>query len=154
MRAAFAAYAATHEPASIRRCWLTWNVLCDFLYANQNLQANQMPFVRRPKVAKALPRSLSQRAVGAARGGGLRPGAGVLHRLARTRPALILTGLLAGLRPDEIRRADVGDIHTSTDDGAVIHVRGRAARTAPCRSRPSYSRSSRTTSTAGPIVSQ
>ena len=32
MRAAFAAYASTHEPASIRRCWSTWNVLCDFLY--------------------------------------------------------------------------------------------------------------------------
>jgi integrase/recombinase XerC len=31
MRAAFAAYASTHEPASIRRCWSTWNVLCDFL---------------------------------------------------------------------------------------------------------------------------
>jgi hypothetical protein len=32
MRRAFASYAALHEPASIRRCWSTWNVLCDFLF--------------------------------------------------------------------------------------------------------------------------
>jgi integrase len=37
--------------------------------------------------------------------------------------ALILTALLAGLRSDELIRANVGDIRR-TDDGAVIHVRG------------------------------
>ena len=58
MRAAFAAYAATHEPASIRRCWSTWNVLCDFLYTAELIAANPMPFVGRPKAAKTLPRSL------------------------------------------------------------------------------------------------
>jgi integrase/recombinase XerC len=31
MRTAFAAYAESHEPASIRRCWSTWNTLCTFL---------------------------------------------------------------------------------------------------------------------------
>ena len=35
--------------------------------------------------------------------------------------ALILTALLAGLRADELRRANVGDLRR-TDDGAVIHV--------------------------------
>jgi integrase/recombinase XerC len=28
MRQAFAAYAESHEAASIRRCWSTWNTLC------------------------------------------------------------------------------------------------------------------------------
>ena len=65
MRAAFAAYAATHEPASIRRCWSTWNVLCDFLYTAELIPANPMPFVGRPKAAKTLPRSLPQPAVAA-----------------------------------------------------------------------------------------
>jgi integrase/recombinase XerC len=32
MRAAFVVYASVHEPASIWRCWSTWNVLCEFLY--------------------------------------------------------------------------------------------------------------------------
>ena len=55
MRAAFAGYASTHEPASIRRCWSTWNVLCDFLYTNELIPANPMPFVGRPKAAKTCP---------------------------------------------------------------------------------------------------
>ena len=50
--------------------------------------------------------------------------------------ALILTGLLAGLRADELRRADVGDIRTGTDGGAVIHVRGKGSKDRACRSRP------------------
>ena len=87
MRAAFAAYASTHEPASIRRCWSTWNVLCDFLYTAELIAANPMPFVGRPKAAKTLPRSLPNLAVGrAARGGGGRPRAEAPHRLVRTRP--------------------------------------------------------------------
>jgi hypothetical protein len=32
IQAAFAAYADTHEAASIRRCSSTWNTLCFFLY--------------------------------------------------------------------------------------------------------------------------
>jgi integrase len=41
--------------------------------------------------------------------------------------ALILTALLAGLRADELVRANVGDLRP-TDDGAVIHVRGKAGK--------------------------
>ena len=59
MRAAFAAYASTHEPASIRRCRSTWNVLCDFRYTAELIPANPMPFIGRPKATKTLPRSLS-----------------------------------------------------------------------------------------------
>jgi integrase/recombinase XerC len=39
-----------------------------------------------------------------------------------------LTGLLAGLRADEPRRVDVGDIRTFTGSGAVVHVRGKGAK--------------------------
>ena len=46
--------------------------------------------------------------------------------------ALMLTGLLAGLRADELRRADVGDIRTGTgtgtEGGAVIYVRGKGSK--------------------------
>ena len=41
--------------------------------------------------------------------------------------ALILTALLAGLRADELLRANVGDLRRS-DDGAVIHVRGKGGK--------------------------
>ena len=127
MRAAFAAYAATHESASIRRCWSTWNVLCDFLYTAELIPANPMPFVGRPNAAKTLPRSSSNLRT---------PRCSMLdrdHESSRTDwpqrdVALILTGLLAGLRADELRRADVGDIRRSTDGGAVLHVRGKGSK--------------------------
>jgi len=41
--------------------------------------------------------------------------------------ALILTALLAGLRADELLRANIGDLRR-TDDGAVIHVRGKGGK--------------------------
>jgi integrase/recombinase XerC len=129
MRLAFAAYASTHEPASIRRCWSTWNVLCDHLYTAELIPANPMPFVGRPKPSKTLPRSLPRPAVDA-----LLDAVDVHDQAPRRTDwaerdlALILTGLLAGLRLDELRRADVGDIRTSTDGGAVIYVRGKAGK--------------------------
>lgn len=60
MRAAFAAFAADHEAASIRRCWSTWNVLCTFLYTNELLAANPMQLVGRPKLKKPLPKALPE----------------------------------------------------------------------------------------------
>jgi site-specific recombinase XerC len=113
MRAAFAAYAEVHEAASIRRCWSTWNVLCTFLYTGEQLAANPMQLVGRPKLAKALPKALPRTSVEA-----------LLDTVAQdrdsTRPtdwaerdlALILTALLAGLRSDELRQANIGDIRT------------------------------------------
>jgi len=63
MRSAFAAYARDHEAASIRRCWSTWNVLCTFLYTSEQLAANPMQLVARPKLARPLPRALPRTAV-------------------------------------------------------------------------------------------
>jgi len=56
MRRAFASYAATHEPASTRRCWSTWNVLCDFLFTADLIASNPMPLVGRPTAARTLTR--------------------------------------------------------------------------------------------------
>jgi integrase/recombinase XerC len=56
MRTAFASYAQDHEAASISRCWSTWNVLCTFLYTGEQLAANPMQLVGRPKLAKPSPR--------------------------------------------------------------------------------------------------
>jgi integrase/recombinase XerC len=90
-------------------------VLCDFLYTAELIPANPMPFVGRPNAAKILRRSLPQPAVGA-----LLEAVDRDHGPERRTDwserdlALILTGLLAGLRADGLRRADVGDIRTST----------------------------------------
>ncbi|RFZ12625.1 Tyrosine recombinase XerD [Mycobacterium marinum] len=125
VRQAFATYADTHEPASIRRCWSTWNTLCSFLYTSELIPANPMPLIGRPKVAKALPKALRAETV-----------VDLLAVIdideesrrrtdwAERDRALILTSLLAGLRADELLRANVGDIRT-TDEGGVIHVCGK-----------------------------
>jgi integrase/recombinase XerC len=129
MRHAFAAYARDHEAASIRRCWSTWNVLCTFLYTGEQLAANPMQLVGRPKLAKPLPRALPRTAVHA-----------LLETVAQDQDskhrtdwaerdlALILTGLLAGLRAEELLRADVDDIRTTDDGAAVIHVKGKGGK--------------------------
>jgi integrase/recombinase XerC len=129
MRQAFAAYARDHEAASIRRCWSTWNVLCTFLYTGEQLAANPMQLVGRPKLAKPLPKALPRTAVHA-----------LLETVAQDQDskhrtdwaerdlALILTGLLAGLRAEELRQADVGDIRTTDDGTAVIHVKGKGGK--------------------------
>jgi integrase/recombinase XerC len=60
MRQPFAAYAESHEAASIRRGWSTWNTLCCYLFTADLVPANPMELVGRPKLAKALPKSLPQ----------------------------------------------------------------------------------------------
>src|SRR5258705_13156427 len=128
MRTAFAQYAETHEAASIQRCWSTWNVLCTFLYTSELIAANPMPLVGGPKSAKTLPKALPADSV-AALLATLNEDPQRRRRadwIERDR-ALILTALLAGLRADELLRANVGDLRR-TDDGAVIHVRGKAGK--------------------------
>src|SRR5258707_11981480 len=84
-----------------------------------------MQLVGRPKLAKTLPKVLPAGSVAA-----------LLAKL-NTDPqprrrsdwverdrALILTALLAGLRADELLRANIGDLRCC-DDGAVIHVGGK-----------------------------
>jgi integrase/recombinase XerC len=127
IRTAFAQYATTHEAATIQRCWSTWNVLCTFLYTSELIVANPMPLVGRPKLAKTLPKALPTESVAA-----------LLDTLTadpeRRRSdwierdrALILTALLAGLRADELLRANIGDLRRS-DGGAVVHVRGKGGK--------------------------
>jgi site-specific recombinase XerC len=58
VRFAFTRFARNHEPASIRRCWSTWNVLCTYLYTADLIVANPMPLVGKPKIPKTLPKAL------------------------------------------------------------------------------------------------
>jgi integrase/recombinase XerC len=131
LRTAFAQYAETHEAASIQRCWSTWNVLCIYLYTAELIAANPMPMVGRPKLAKTLPKALPTDAVAALLG------ALVADPRPRRRTdwidrdrALILTALLAGLRADELLRANVGDVRrgeTGIEDPIPHELRHTAA---------------------------
>ena len=136
MQTAFAAYADTHEAASIRRCWSNWNTLCDFLYAGELITANPMPLIGRPKVAKTLPKGLGADTVSELltvidddRGSGRRSDWAERDR------AIVLTAVLAGLRADELVHADVGDIRP-IDGGGVIHVHGKGNKAGYLWNRP------------------
>lgn len=125
IRAAFAAYANTHEAASIRRCWSNWNTLCDFLFRGELVALNPMSLIGRPKVAKTLPKGLGTDTISALlrvidddRESGRRSDWAERDR------AIVLTAVLAGLRADELARADIRDIRP-TDEGGVLHVRGK-----------------------------
>ena len=125
MQAAFAAYAETHEAASIRRCWSNWNTLCDFLYSGELLTGNPMPLIGRPKVAKTLPKGPGAETISEL----LRVidddhGSGRRSDWAERDRAIVLMAVLAGLRADELVRADIRDIRP-TDEGGVVHVHGK-----------------------------
>ena len=125
MRAAFAEFAETHQPESIRRCRLTWNTLCDFLYTSELIGSNPIPLIGRPKVAKTLPKGLGAETI-AGLLTAIDADAGLTRHSewAERDRAIVLTAVIAGLRADELVRADVGDIRT-TGDGGVIHVHGK-----------------------------
>ena len=115
-------------------------MLCTFLYTSELIAANPMPLVGRPKLAKTLPKALPTDSVAA------------LLATLTTDPqsrrrsdwverdrVLILTALLAGLRADELLRANVGDLRRS-NDGAVIHVRGKGGKDRRSQSNGRWSR--------------
>jgi site-specific recombinase XerD len=123
---AFGAYADNHEAASIRRCWSTWNTLCTFLYTSELLGSNPMPLIGRPKVAKSLPKGLGAETVSGLLAA-INADSGSQRRSdwPERDAALVLTVVLAGLRAEELLRANVGDIRITTEGGGVIHVRGK-----------------------------
>ena len=103
-------------------------MLCTFLYTSDLIPANPMLLVGRPKLAKTLPKALPTDSVTAL--------LATLNSDPEPRwrsdwierdSALILTALLAGLRADELLRANVGDLRR-TEHGAVIHVRGKGGK--------------------------
>ncbi|MGV0913969.1 tyrosine-type recombinase/integrase [Mycobacterium syngnathidarum] len=88
-----------------------------------------MALVGRPKLARSLPKALPHAAVGAL----LQAVAGDLDSTRQTDwaegdLAIILTSLLAGLRAEELRQADVGDVRTVDDGAGIIHVRGKGGK--------------------------
>lgn len=129
MRSAFAEFTSDHEAASVRRCWSTWNVLCTFLYTNEQISANPMSLVGKPKVAKTLPRALPPAAVRALLDT-ITQGVGSTRQTdwAERDLAIILMALLAGLRAEEMRQLDIGAIRTVADGGAVIHIKGKGGK--------------------------
>lgn len=124
VRDAFSRYAPHRSAATVRRCWSSWNALCNFLCDEDIMDVNPMRRILRPRPDKHTPKNLDDDIVTA-----------VLAVIADEDPAkprvwvqrdqaMVLTCLLAGLRSEELLRTNVGDIRRGAA-GTVIHVRGK-----------------------------
>src|SRR5690349_23178376 len=58
LRAAFATFAAGRAPASVYRCWSSWNSFFGFLVVDGVVAGNPMPAVGKPAVAVPSPKPL------------------------------------------------------------------------------------------------
>ena len=126
MRRAFADFADTHEAASVRRCWSTWNTLCSYLFGVNAIAANPMELVGKPKPAKLLPKADAEAAAALV---------AAIDSPSSTRPgtdwperdrAIVFTALLARLRAHELRGANIGDLRVHDERlGGVLHVHGK-----------------------------
>jgi integrase/recombinase XerC len=124
LQKAFATYAGPRAHSTVQRCWATWNAVCVYLQLEELLPDNPMVYVERPKVNKdTKPKSLDTPTVQALLGAVTSP---PKHRRTdwdERDLAIILTGLLTGLRSAELCGADVGDLWQLDDGGGAIRVR-------------------------------
>ncbi|WP_305091456.1 tyrosine-type recombinase/integrase [Prescottella sp. R16] len=129
MQQAFAAFAATHEPASIRRCWSTWNALCDFLFTLDAIVANPMSAVLRPKAPKRIPKALPSDAVARLIATLQEEDTDGVGPWGERDFAIILTALLTGMRSSELISVNVGDVRGGdAGAGRVVLVRGKGSK--------------------------
>ena len=133
LRLAFAAYAADHAPASIARCWSTWNQFFIFLVAEDLVFGNPMGGVAHPTAPKRTPKPLQ--------------GEDAAERLLETAAAgtrearypwperdvaFLATTLLTGLRLSELLALNLGAIDGRSGERRIkVLGKGRKERTVP-----------------------
>lgn len=132
MRGAFASYAESHSAASIRRCWSTWNTLCDYLFTADIIVANPMSAVLRPKIPKTVPKSFDNDAVQRLVKALMEPDDANTRAWRERDFAIVLTALLTGCRLSELVVMNVGDLRDTDDTGRVkaimVHGKGNKER--------------------------
>lgn len=129
LRPAFGTFATTHSRSSMHRCWSTWNTFAAFLVSDNILNANPMTSVE--KASQGDP-------PGPPKAIGPEDAEAMLIQLALPNPedvdgwrqrdlAIVLLGLLLGLRSGELSALDIGDfVPTKDDSGAMtVTVRGK-----------------------------
>ena len=100
------------------------------LFTAESLDANPMPSDPSPRVPKSLPKGLGAETVSGLLGEAIDADSGSPRRSdwPERDAALVLIGVLAGLWLEELLRANVGDIRTTTEGGGVIQVRGKGSK--------------------------
>lgn len=132
MRVVFADFAGTHSAASIRRCWSTWNGLCEYLFTSDSIVANPMSAVLRPKPAKTIPKSFDNDAVRSLVSSLADPDEANSRAWQERDFAIVLTTLLTGCRLSELVVMNVGDLRDIDASGRtkaiMVHGKGNKQR--------------------------
>ncbi|MDG3010708.1 tyrosine-type recombinase/integrase [Rhodococcus sp. D2-41] len=132
LRSAFAGFARTHREASIRRCWSTWNALCEFLFSSDRIVANPMSAVQRPKMPKQVPKSFDSAAITRLMSSLREPDDANARAWQERDLAIVLTALLTGCRLAELTALNLGDLRDVDDSAQVkavtVHGKGNKQR--------------------------
>ncbi len=132
MRAVFADFAGTHSAASIRRCWSTWNGLCEYLFTADSIVANPMSAVLRPKQPKTIPKSFDNDAVKRLLASLSGPDDDHVRAWQERDFAIVLTALLTGCRLSELVVMNIGDLRDIDASGRtkaiMVHGKGNKER--------------------------
>lgn len=124
VRRAFAAFAADHAASSIARAHSSWNVFLDFCVADDLIAGNPMAGVPKPRQPRRVPKPLPDDSVDRlikVLGDGTRPARFPWPELDA---AVIVTGLITGLRLDELCGLNIGSITGRTGERRFV-VRGK-----------------------------
>jgi site-specific recombinase XerD len=133
LRLAFARFAENHAPASIARCWSTWNQFYGFLVSEDLVAGNPMAAVRTPKVGRRTPKPLqgedAPEVLLQTVAAGARPGR---WPWPERDLAFVATALLAGLRLSELIALNLGSIDGRPGERRIrVLGKGRKERTVP-----------------------
>lgn len=131
---AFAAFARTHAPASIRRCRSTWMGFCRWLVTHRELlEVNPVEFVEPPKARRWRPLPLSEEDLARVVAAAQTPYERARRPWAELERALCALFVGAGLRVSEAMSLRVGDVRRSPTEHTKLSVTGKGGvtRTVP-----------------------
>lgn len=125
LRQAFSQYGEDHSKASKRRCWSTWNGLCEFLVDEEMLDRNPMRHVSKAssKAAQKPPVAMDDEAASRLIAFLSRPGGPTLSDWPERDLALVSCGLLLGMRMQEMIDLNIGDLQPMGDGSGDVTVK-------------------------------
>ncbi len=129
LREAFADYADSHSPASIRRAMSTWRGFCKWLWSDQNLlPENPIDRLEGPRATPWRPKPLSEDDLARVIIAAHVPSPTARNPWPELERALCACLVTTGVRVSELITLRVGDIHRSPTEHARLHVSGKGSR--------------------------
>ncbi len=123
---AFAAYARTHAPSSIRRCRSTWSGFCRWMVVYRSaIEMNPLDFVEPPPAKRWRPKPISEADLGRIIRAAQTPAETARRPWPQLEQAICALFVGAGVRVSEVISLRVGDVHRSHTEMDKLHVTGK-----------------------------